>query len=517
MLKSPLSQHRSSTAPSPTVHYAHLSPRLSICPTCASQNSKIAKPSPRATQYVGVDASTQWSPMSPKMNVDGSKQDALELETDDSKPQPAAAASSYTTIEAEGEKAPPPSKPASIAESPTMKRRQSQAVDTGGTQTEDKTQTLPPKRVRSARTQVKVLPLRYELCDVEDMVILIANMISELIQTNDELPLRTGVLTRFHSRTPPGISVMDYLHRLAKHATLTPPLLLSMVYYIDRLCALYPAFTITTLTVHRFLITAATVAAKGLSDSFWNNATYARVGGVKVAELGLLELDFLYRVDWRIVPNPEVLVDYYRGLVERSEGEEDEDEEEDEEEDGEGREEGDKRRVATVAIGSSSPPTRLADITYDSSTLQADLISFEAPELASGSKLARIGIYDLAKSTWISSTSLTSMESFTKGHAITFFLSIDNNGSIVGVSCKGSKIDAGQTRDFGPKVKLSKSEKAKRPELNKPVILSPEGKLPEDIPEKTLLQKYAVLILNATRKVDATNINGPQNREISTT
>jgi len=93
-----------------------------------------------------------------------------------------------------------------------------------------------------------------------------------------------------------------------------------MVYYIDRLCSLYPAFTITTLTVHRFLITAATVAAKGLSDSFWNNATYARVGGIKVAELGLLELDFLYRVDWKIVPNPEVLVDYYRGLVERSEG-----------------------------------------------------------------------------------------------------------------------------------------------------------------------------------------------------
>ena len=121
-------------------------------------------------------------------------------------------------------------------------------------------------------------------------------------------------------RTPPGISVLDYLQRLAKHATLTPPLLLSMVYYIDRLCSLYPAFTINTLTVHRFLITAATVAAKGLSDSFWNNSTYARVGGIKIAELGLLELEFLYRVDWKIVPNPEVLVDYYRGLVERSEG-----------------------------------------------------------------------------------------------------------------------------------------------------------------------------------------------------
>jgi hypothetical protein len=115
-----------------------------------------------------------------------------------------------------------------------------------------------------------------------------------------------------------------------------------MVYYIDRLCALYPEFTINTLTVHRFLITAATVAAKGLSDSFWNNTTYARVGGVRVAELRLLELEFLYRVDWRIVPNPEILVAYYQGLVQRCPGyelesdgssENDEDDEIDDEDD----------------------------------------------------------------------------------------------------------------------------------------------------------------------------------------
>ncbi|TDZ34751.1 Nuc-1 negative regulatory protein preg [Colletotrichum spinosum] len=176
------------------------------------------------------------------------------------------------------------------------------------------------KRPKPTAGPPKMLPQRYEFCGVEDMVVLIAHMLSELIETNDALALRSGSLTRFHSRTAPSISVVEYLNRLAKHATLTPPLLLSMVYYIDRLCALYPEFTINTLTVHRFLITAATVAAKGLSDLFWNNTTYARVGGVRVAELKLLELEFLYRVDWKIVPNPEVLVAYYRGLVERCPG-----------------------------------------------------------------------------------------------------------------------------------------------------------------------------------------------------
>ncbi|KAL7926538.1 cyclin domain-containing protein [Trichoderma austrokoningii] len=197
-----------------------------------------------------------------------------------------------------------------------------------------------PKRARPEEQPPRVLPSKYELCPVEHMVELIAHMLGELIATNDAIRISSGGLTRFHSRTPPGISVRDYLHRLARHATLTPPLLLAMVYYIDRLCALYPAFTINTLTVHRFLITAATVAAKGLSDSFWNNTTYARVGGVRVAELRLLELEFLYRVDWRIVPNPEILVAYYQGLVQRapgyeleSDGSSDEDDEIDDDDD----------------------------------------------------------------------------------------------------------------------------------------------------------------------------------------
>lgn len=223
-MKSPLSQHRSSAASSPTLHYVHQSPRLSVCPTCASQHPKTAKPSLPTTQDEGVDASTQWSPMSPRMNVESSKKETLvdastqwspispkmkaesskkenfELQNRTSVSRSAAPSSSSFKNKITEQKPSSIPPPVSIIESPTMKRRQSQAVDNGSVYIPDKTQTLPPKRVRSTQTRVKVLPLRYEMCEVEDMVVLIANMISELIQTNDELPLRTGVLTRFHSR-----------------------------------------------------------------------------------------------------------------------------------------------------------------------------------------------------------------------------------------------------------------------------------------------------------------------------
>ncbi|KAK4999287.1 Pho80p cyclin [Elasticomyces elasticus] len=179
-------------------------------------------------------------------------------------------------------------------------------------------QTLSSKRARAPKMDVKIMPRRYETCATKDLGILISDMLMELLRINDPIPLRDGQLTRFHSRAPPAISIRDYLARLILHATLSPPLLLTIVFYIDRLCGLYPAFTITSLTVHRFLITAATVAAKGLSDAFWTNPTYARVGGIPVSELATLELEFLQRMDWRIVPAPEVLEEYYASLIERN-------------------------------------------------------------------------------------------------------------------------------------------------------------------------------------------------------
>ena len=90
-----------------------------------------------------------------------------------------------------------PEKPHLEPQSPSSKRRQSEF---GPSSAGSSSQNVTPKRARGAQTAVKILPIKYEFCGVEDMVILIANMISELIATNDGLPLRTGVLTRFHSR-----------------------------------------------------------------------------------------------------------------------------------------------------------------------------------------------------------------------------------------------------------------------------------------------------------------------------
>lgn len=144
--------------------------------------------------------------------------------------------------------------------------------------------------------------------------------------------------------------------------------------------------------------------------------------------------------------------------------------------------------IYVQAVGSSSA-SLLADVQYNPSTLAAEIASYEAPELPEDAELVRIGAYDKSTRSWTSSTSVTSIESFGKGYSPTIILSLTSQGEVLGVTLKSGSIDAGQTRDFGPKVKVVKTAPGKKVGLNSPVVLSKEGKLEPEVEEKTFLQR----------------------------
>lgn len=156
-------------------------------------------------------------------------------------------------------------------------------------------------------------------------------------------------------------------------------------------------------------------------------------------------------------------------------------------------------RTANIYIqplGSSSSPVLLAGLTYDSSApdtaSSASVTSYEAPELPLSTELVRIGIYDTNQKQWAGSTSVASAENFAKGYSPHFVLSVDGTSGeevVLGASVRGVRIDAGQTRDFGPQASLLLTSRGKQPDLNKPIVLSPEGKKVEK-EEKTFLQKF---------------------------
>lgn len=145
-------------------------------------------------------------------------------------------------------------------------------------------------------------------------------------------------------------------------------------------------------------------------------------------------------------------------------------------------------------LPNSDLPQPLAEISYDPiAPTISSIVSYEAPELPESASLLRIGIYDPRTSKWTAGTTVTSVDTFSKGYSPNIILSVNEKGDVLSAACTGVRIDAGETRDFGPKAVVVVESKGKQPELNKPVVLSPEGKKVEAEPEKSLLQKYVFI------------------------
>ncbi|RDX50140.1 cyclin-domain-containing protein [Lentinus brumalis] len=159
------------------------------------------------------------------------------------------------------------------------------------------------------------LPAAFEDADVDVLVQLIADMMERVMAHNDQIPLSPESLTRFHSRTAPGISILDYLRRIVRFTKAERACLLITLHYIDQISARMPAFVLSSLTCHRFVIAAICVSSKCLCDAFCSNSVYAKVGGIPVAELNVLEREFLRIIDWNLTCTGEVLQEYYVNLV----------------------------------------------------------------------------------------------------------------------------------------------------------------------------------------------------------
>ena len=67
---------------------------------------------------------------------------------------------------------------------------------------------------------------------------------------------------------------------------------------------------LTELNVHRVVITAVLLAAKFFDDAYYNNAYYAKVGGVLTSEMNGLEVDFLFRINFSLHVSSDVFEKY---------------------------------------------------------------------------------------------------------------------------------------------------------------------------------------------------------------
>jgi hypothetical protein len=121
-------------------------------------------------------------------------------------------------------------------------------------------------------------------------------------------------VTKFHALRPPGITIRDYLARINKYSGCSPECFVLALVYIDMLIE-RNGLALTSFNIHRIIITAVMLAAKFFDDQYYNNAYYARVGGVPCAEVNALELEMLFSCGFSLHVTTEVFEKYFLELA----------------------------------------------------------------------------------------------------------------------------------------------------------------------------------------------------------
>lgn len=145
------------------------------------------------------------------------------------------------------------------------------------------------------------------------VVAVFAAVLERLVKSNSQVS-NTENVTKFHALKAPAISIKHYLERIHKYASCSTECFILALIYIDRLIQ-RNNFILTELNVHRVCITAILLAAKFFDDAYYNNAYYAKVGGVLVSEMNGLEVEFLFRINFSLHVTPELFIKYQDELI----------------------------------------------------------------------------------------------------------------------------------------------------------------------------------------------------------
>ncbi|KAL9447353.1 hypothetical protein AB3S75_014923 [Citrus x aurantiifolia] len=141
---------------------------------------------------------------------------------------------------------------------------------------------------------------------------ILSSVLERSIQKNEsssKASKKKEVVTIFHCSQAPSLSIRQYIERIFKYSRCSPSCSVVAYIYLDRFLQRISG-CLTRLNVHRLLITSFLVAAKFVDDECYNNAYYAKIGGISTAEMNKLELNFLFTLEFNLHVTTEVFAKY---------------------------------------------------------------------------------------------------------------------------------------------------------------------------------------------------------------
>ncbi|KAL2478037.1 Cyclin-U4-1 [Forsythia ovata] len=143
------------------------------------------------------------------------------------------------------------------------------------------------------------------------LITFLSSLLQRVAESNDiNQSLQSQKISVFHGLTRPSISIQSYLERIFKYASCSPSCYIVAYVYLDRFTQRQPTLPINSFNVHRLLITSVMIAAKFMDDLYYNNACYAKVGGISTTEMNFLEVDFLFGLGFNLNVTPTTFYKY---------------------------------------------------------------------------------------------------------------------------------------------------------------------------------------------------------------
>ncbi|CAD8057199.1 unnamed protein product [Paramecium primaurelia] len=147
----------------------------------------------------------------------------------------------------------------------------------------------------------------------------IAQILDEIIKETDTLEIEQDQISYFHSIKAPSITLYNYLQRIAKYTHCSEECFVIALIYLDRLQEKHPQLVLNSKCIHRFLLISLVIAIKFQDDDYYKNEYYAKVGGISVREIFVLEQAFLELMDHQLFITEHHYFMYQKKLLEYEE------------------------------------------------------------------------------------------------------------------------------------------------------------------------------------------------------
>jgi hypothetical protein len=102
-----------------------------------------------------------------------------------------------------------------------------------------------------------------------------------------------------------GFDATYYLKRMSLHCAASPCSMIAAFIYLERLSQLRSSLRLTSKTMQRLLLVAVMTGAKYLEDECCLNTRWAATGELSLQEINMLELEFLFGIEFELSVYPE--------------------------------------------------------------------------------------------------------------------------------------------------------------------------------------------------------------------